>query len=138
MNSVQAFDPVANRKEFPLIAGRADRDQIVYLDNAATTQKPESVLAALTHYYSNFNANVHRGVHTLSDEATLAFEDARQTVAEFVNAESVQEIIWTRGTTESINLVAACCGFMQLGDKRCDLGHRNGTPFEHRSMADAS
>ena len=129
MSSAQAFDPVANRKEFPLIAGRADGDQIVYLDNAATTQKPESVLAALSHYYSNFNANVHRGVHTLSDEATLAFEDARQTVAGFVNAESVQEIIWTRGTTESLNLVAACCGFMQLGENDVILV----TEMEHHS-----
>lgn len=126
---MQAFDLVSTRKDFPLIAGRADVDEIVYLDNAATTQKPESVLAALTHYYSNFNANVHRGVHTLSDEATLAFEDARQTVADFVNAQSVQEIIWTRGTTESINLVAACCGFLHLGENDVILV----TEMEHHS-----
>ena len=126
---MQTFDPVSTRKDFPLIAGRADVDQIVYLDNAATTQKPESVLAALSHYYSNFNANVHRGVHTLSDEATLAFEDARQTVADFVNAQSVQEIVWTRGTTESINLVAACCGFMHLGENDVILV----TELEHHS-----
>ena len=129
MSTVQAFDPVSTRKDFPLIAGRADVDQIVYLDNAATTQKPESVLAALSHYYSNFNANVHRGVHTLSDEATLAFEDARQTVADFVNAQSVQEIIWTRGTTESINLVAACCGFIDLDENDVILV----TEMEHHS-----
>lgn len=129
MSSRQEFDLVATREDFPLIAGRATADQIVYLDNAATTQKPDAVLAALSHYYSNFNANVHRGVHTLSDEATLAFEDARRTLADFVNAESVQEIIWTRGTTESLNLVAACQGHSGLGKNDVILV----TEMEHHS-----
>ena len=108
MNSVINFDVETVRNEFPLVSGRLESDSIVYLDNAATTQKPHSVLSALEEYYQRYNSNVHRGVHTLSDEATIAFEQARQTVADFINAESSSEIIWTRGTTEAINLVANC------------------------------
>ena len=92
------------RGDFPLLA---TRDDIVYLDNAATTQKPVSVLDALRRYYETTNANVHRGAHRLSDEATLGFEAARATLARRINARSTNEVIWTRGTTESINLVAA-------------------------------
>jgi cysteine desulfurase/selenocysteine lyase len=82
----------------------------VYLDNAATTQKPQAVLDALVAYYRNDNANVHRGVHALAERSTAAFESARQRVATFVNARSHREIVWTRGTTESINLVAHSFG----------------------------
>ena len=91
------------RDAFPLFSKRPND---VYLDNAATTQKPESVLNALRTYYTEHNANVHRGVHALSTLATEEFERSRQVVAEFVNAPKPEEVIWTRGTTEGINLVA--------------------------------
>ena len=91
------------RDDFPLLAGT----DVVYLDNAATTQKPRRVLAAIETYYETSNANVHRAAHRLSDEATRAFEAARGTVAKRINAPSSDEVIWTRGTTEGINLVAA-------------------------------
>ena len=86
------------------------RQELVYFDNAATTQKPQVVLDALAKYYSEDNANVHRGVHQLSDAATHAFESARDVVASGINARHRHEVIWTRGTTESINLVATCLG----------------------------
>ena len=101
------------RNDFPLIGNRAD---LVYLDNAATTQKPTVVLDALARYYRCANANVHRGAHRLSDEATAAFEAARETLARRINARSSKEVLWTRGTTEAINLVAACYGPIAVGD----------------------
>ncbi|MXX94343.1 MAG: cysteine desulfurase [Gammaproteobacteria bacterium] len=90
-------------KDFPLLNRYKS---LVYLDNAATTQKPQVVLDSIQDYYQTKNANVHRAVHALSSQATQAFEDARRTVAEFIHASAPEEIIWTRGTTESINLVA--------------------------------
>ena len=101
------------RNDFPLIGNRAD---LVYLDNAATTQKPTVVLDALARYYRCANANVHRGAHRLSDEATAAFEAAREILARRINARSSKEVLWTRGTTEAINLVAACYGPIAVGD----------------------
>ena len=101
------------RADFPLLAKRND---VVYLDNAATTQKPVVVLDALRRYYETTNANVHRGAHRLSDEATQAFETARETLARRINAQSPKEVIWTRGTTEAINLVAAVYAPLVLGE----------------------
>ena len=101
------------RNDFPLIGNRAD---LVYLDNAATTQKPTVVLDALARYYRCANANVHRGAHRLSDEATAAFEAAREILARRINARSSKEVLWTRGTTEAINLVAASYGPIAVGD----------------------
>lgn len=101
------------RSDFPLIGNRAD---LAYLDNAATTQKPTVVLDALARYYRCANANVHRGAHRLSDEATAAFEAARETLARRVNARSSKEVLWTRGTTEAINLIAASYGPIAVGD----------------------
>jgi len=101
------------RDDFPLVA---ERDDVVYLDNAATTQKPQPVLDALRCYYQRSNANVHRGAHRLSDEATRAFEAARDTVAKRINARSRKEVIWTRGATEALNLVACCYAPMVLGE----------------------
>jgi len=100
------------RSDFPLLANRPD---LVYLDNAATTQKPAAVLDALARYYRCTNANVHRGAHRLSDEATAAFEAARETLARRINARSSREVLWTRGTTEAINLVAAAHGPLAVG-----------------------
>lgn len=108
------------RQDFPILDRRIyDKYPLVYLDNAATTQKPRSVVEAMTDEYYNVNANVHRGVHFLSQQATDIHEAARETVRRFLNARSTGEIIFTRGTTESINLVASCFGqaFMREGDE---------------------
>ncbi|WP_026376986.1 aminotransferase class V-fold PLP-dependent enzyme [Aestuariibacter salexigens] len=96
----------AIRAQFPILARKIDGNPLVYLDNAATTQKPQAVIDAISHYYTHSNSNVHRGAHTLADEATRLFEGARDTVAEFIGAASRQEVIWTSGTTEAINIVA--------------------------------
>ncbi len=113
-NDLPGFDPLAVRQQFPLIAGSSQ----IYLDNGATTQKPESVITAVEHFYREYNANVHRGAHRLSTRATEAYELARERVRRFINARESREIIWTRGTTESINLVASCCtGRLKPGDE---------------------
>lgn len=98
------------RKDFPLLGRYVNDKKLVYFDNAATTQKPRQVLEALDKYYREYNSNVHRGVHRLSQEATDAFEAARANIAGFINARHSHEIILTRGTTEGINLVANCFG----------------------------
>ncbi len=104
---------------FPILSRTIYGKPLVYLDNGATTQKPQCVIDAITDEYLNVNANVHRGVHYLSQEATRLYEEARETVRAFINARSTTEIIFTRGTTESINLVAATFGqaCMQAGDE---------------------
>jgi len=101
-----AFDAPARRGDFPILRERVNGHPLVYLDNAATTQKPQCVIDVLTGYYAGYNANVHRGVHTLSQRATDAYEAARGHVARFLNAASPAEIVYTRGTTDAINLVA--------------------------------
>ncbi|TNI96360.1 cysteine desulfurase [Aeromonas veronii] len=102
------------RSQFPALAQEVNGHPLVYLDNAATTQKPQAVLDAIVHYYGADNANVHRAAHALSGRATRAFEAARETVARFINAPRCQEVIWTRGTTEAINLVAQSWGMSEL------------------------
>lgn len=102
------------RSQFPALAQEVNGHPLVYLDNAATTQKPKAVLDALNHYYRADNANVHRAAHALSGRATRAFEDARETVVRFINAPRSHEVIWTRGTTEAINLVAHSWGMSEL------------------------
>jgi cysteine desulfurase/selenocysteine lyase len=106
------------RADFPVLHQTVNGHPLVYLDNAATTQKPRAVIDALVRYYEHDNANVHRGIHTLSNRATLSYEAARESVARYLNASSRDEIIFTRGTTESINLVAQAWGgaFLQPGD----------------------
>ena len=98
------------RQEFPILNREVKGRPLIYLDNAATTQKPQQVLNALMHYYTNYNANIHRGIHTLAEEATAAFEHTRDAVKSFIGAGSREEIIFTRGTTEGINLVAYSWG----------------------------
>lgn len=107
------------RSQFPALAQEVNGHPLIYLDNAATTQKPQVVLDAIAHYYSADNANVHRAAHALSGRATRAFEAARETVARFINAPHSREVIWTRGTTEAINLVAQSWGMsaLQMGDE---------------------
>lgn len=104
------FDVHSLRKQFPALNREVKGKPLVYFDNAATTQKPQSVIDALVNYYSNHNANIHRGIHTLAEEATAAFEATRDTVQKFINAESREQIIFTGGTTEGINLVAQTWG----------------------------
>ncbi len=124
MNQIEAlpkaiFDVEAVRRDFPILDQEVNGHPLVYLDNAATTQKPNRVIDAICHYYRHDNANVHRGAHALSDRATLAFEGARLTVQQFINAPSPEQIIWTRGCTEAINLVAQCFATprLQPGDE---------------------
>ena len=105
----------AVRRDFPILARRVRHKRLVYLDNAATAQKPRSVIAAVSRYYEEENANIHRGVHRLSQEATFAYERARGRIAQFLNAGSSEEIVFVRGTTEGINLVASSFGRTRIG-----------------------
>lgn len=113
------FDVTKIREDFPILSRKVYDRPLVYLDNGATTQKPLCVLDAMREEYLNVNANVHRGVHYLSRQATDLHEQAREKVRKFINAGSVNEIIFTRGTTESLNLVVSsfCDGFMSEGDE---------------------
>ena len=111
----QPFDVERIRGDFPILHTRVHGHPLVYLDNAATSQKPRSVIDAIVRYYEGENANIHRGVHYLSQVATEEFEKARETVRGFVNAAQSSEIIFTRGTTEAINLVAQTYGRAHLG-----------------------
>lgn len=105
-----AIDVQSIRQQFPVLNRLVKGKPLVYLDNAATSQKPQVVIDALVDYYSGYNANIHRGIHTLAEEATAAFEATRDTAQRFINAAHREEIIFTRGTTESINLVAYTWG----------------------------
>ncbi len=104
------FDAPRWRRDFPALRQRVHGKPLVYLDNAATSQKPRIVIDAVSEYYQKFNSNVHRGVHHLSELATEAFEGAREKVRHFIHAASVREIIFVRGATEAINLVAQSYG----------------------------
>ncbi|MEI8203213.1 MAG: cysteine desulfurase [Bacteroidota bacterium] len=112
------FDPISIRNDFPILQTQVYGKPLVYFDNAATTQKPQVVIDVLNNYYTHQNSNIHRGVHYLSQEATTAFEKARESVRGFINAKHTREVIFTRGTTESINLVASSFGkrFLKKGD----------------------
>lgn len=129
------FDVDLIRKDFPALQQEVYGKPLVYLDNAATTQKPQCVIDTLINYYSKQNSNIHRGVHYLSQQATFAYEEARKTVAKFLNAGNEREIIFTRGTTESINLVASSFGkkFINEGDEIIISGlehHSNIVPWQ--------
>ncbi|HSJ53970.1 MAG TPA: aminotransferase class V-fold PLP-dependent enzyme, partial [Anaerolineae bacterium] len=100
----------AIRADFPILERQVHGKRLVYLDNAATSQKPEAVIRAMDDYYRCYNANIHRGVHTLAEEATEAYENARRKVGRFINAYSPREVVFTRNTTEAINLVANTWG----------------------------
>ncbi|MXX46756.1 MAG: cysteine desulfurase [Chloroflexi bacterium] len=110
MTAAVPLDTAAIREQFPILAREVHGRPLVYLDNAATTQKPQSVIDALSHYYSTMNANIHRGLHTLAEEATAAYEDVRKQVAAFIGAGSHREVVFTRNTTESLNLLAYTLG----------------------------
>lgn len=107
------------RKDFPVLSQKVNGHDLIWFDNGATTQKPRPVIEAISDYYTNYNSNIHRGAHTLAARATDAYEDARETVRRFINAGSPEEIIFVRGTTEGINLVAQTFGrrFVGVGDE---------------------
>lgn len=107
------------RSMFPVLDQEVNGKKLIYFDNAATTQKPDVVINALSDYYRQFNANIHRGLHSLAERATAAYENTRKTVQHFINAKEVEEVIFTSGTTEGINLVASAFGrkFLQTGDE---------------------
>lgn len=114
-NAGTSLDLKKLREDFPILSRTVNGKPLVYLDNAATTQKPRSVIQSLVNYYENYNANVHRGVHTLSMEATDLTEEARKKVADFINADEPETIIWTRNATEGMNLVAHSWGGANIG-----------------------
>ena len=133
--TISAFDVYTLRENFPILHRRLNGKQLVYFDNAATSQKPQVVIDTLTNYYSNYNANIHRGIHTLAEEATAAYEATRGTAKNFINAASAEEIIFTRGATEGINLVAYTWGRKNLheGDEIIISGmehHSNIVPWQ--------
>jgi cysteine desulfurase/selenocysteine lyase len=117
--TINSYPIEAIRNRFPILQRKVKGKDLVYFDNAATTQKPVEVIDALNRYYSQYNANIHRGLHTLADEATAAFEETRHAVQKFIGAKHSEEIIFTKGTTESINLVAKSWGgaFLQKDDE---------------------
>ena len=123
------LDVQSIRKDFPVLSRKVNGHPLVYLDNAATSQKPSSVVQSLVDYYEGYNANVHRGVHTLSMEATDKYEEAREKVAQFIGAETAESIIWTRNTSESINLVAYTWAQENIGEGDEIVL----TPMEHHS-----
>lgn len=123
------------RKAFPILHQQVNGRDLVYFDNAATSQKPLVVINALNDYYKGYNANIHRGIHTLAEKATKAYEETRHTAKRFINARTEQEVIFTRGVTESINLVASSYGraFLNAGDEIIVSGlehHSNIVPWQ--------
>ena len=123
------------REEFPILQQQINGKPLIYFDNAATNQKPKRVIKTLTDYYQGYNANIHRGIHTLAEKATRAYEDTRLAMQEFINAQHAEEIIFTRGVTESVNLVASSYGraFLFEGDEIIISGlehHSNIVPWQ--------
>ena len=134
-NGLSALDPHRLREDFPILHQEVNGRPLVYLDNAATTQKPQPVIDAITNYYLKNNANVHRGVHTLSQRATDDYEAGREAVRRFINAPSADEVIYVRGTTEGLNLVASSYGkkYFSAGDEVVITGmehHSNIVPWQ--------
>jgi cysteine desulfurase/selenocysteine lyase len=129
------FDIQQIRQDFPVLHQEINGRPLVYFDNAATTQKPSSVIHALTNYYEGYNANIHRGIHHLAEQATAAFEASRRSVQSFINAKHWQEVVFTYGTTDGINLVAQTYGrrFLNEGDEIIISGmehHSNIVPWQ--------
>ncbi len=134
-HTVEKIDHQSLRKEFPILHQEVNGYPLAYFDNAATTQKPQQVIDALSRYYQEYNANIHRGIHTLAEKATKAFEETRGAIRDFIHAAEVSEIIFTKGTTESINLVAATYGRKNIakGDEIILSGlehHSNIVPWQ--------
>ncbi len=130
------YDLQSVRNDFPILNRKVNGVPLVYLDNAATSQKPASVIRALVDYYEGYNANVHRGAHTLAVEATVAYEEAREKVARFINAPSPENIVFVRNTTEAINLVALAWAMQRVGEGDRIVAtemehHSNLVPWQH-------
>jgi cysteine desulfurase/selenocysteine lyase len=130
-----ALDIQKIREEFPILDQQVNGKPLIYFDNAATNQKPKRVIEALSTYYEKYNANIQRGIHTLAEKATRAYEDTRLAMQEFIHAKHVEEIIFTRGVTESVNLVASSYGraFLKEGDEIILSGlehHSNIVPWQ--------
>ena len=133
--SATGYDVERIRDDFPILSRKVYDENLIYLDNAASTQKPMTVIEAISSFYSEHNANVHRGIHRLSQEASELYEESRRTVQKFVNAESEQEVIFTTGTTGAINLVSTAMsrGMLQPGDEIIISGmehHSNIVPWQ--------
>lgn len=134
-HTAEKIDLNSLRKEFPILHQEVNGYPLAYFDNAATTQKPQQVIDALSGYYQEYNANIHRGIHTLAEKATKAFEETRTAVRNFLHAAEVSEVVFTKGTTESINLVAATYGRQNVakGDEIILSGlehHSNIVPWQ--------
>src|SRR5437868_339108 len=114
-SKIRKLDSVKLRADFPILDQQVHGHPLIYFDNAATTQKPRAVISALREFYEKDNANVHRGIHELSNRSTAAFEAARDRATRFINARSSAEIVFTSGTTEGINLVAQAWGSKHIG-----------------------
>ena len=132
---IRALDVESIRKQFPVLHQKINGHDLAYFDNAATTQKPQQVIDSLIHYYSGFNANIHRGIHTLAEKATKAFEETRVAAQQFLGAQHKEEIIFVRGVTEGINLVAASYArtFLKADDEILISGlehHSNIVPWQ--------
>ena len=130
-----SFDVQSIRAQFPILLREVKGRPLIYLDNAATSQKPQAVIDAINDYYTGYNANIHRGIHSLAEEATAAYESTRDAVQQYINAGSREQIIFTRGTTESINLVAYTWGRQNIkeGDEVLISGmehHSNIVPWQ--------
>ncbi len=130
-----ALDIPSLRKEFPVLEQAVNGHPLIYFDNAATTQKPKAVIQALVDYYSGYNANIHRGIHTLAEKATREFEDSRESARQFLHAGEKEEIVFVRGVTEAVNLVASSLGKLLLrpGDEILISGlehHSNIVPWQ--------
>ena len=133
--SISELDMPSLRKEFPILDQEVNGHPLVYFDNAATTQKPKAVIQSLVDYYEGYNANIHRGIHTLAEKATRAFEDTRERAQQFLHAAEKEEIIFVRGVTEAVNLVASSLGKLILrpGDEVLVSGlehHSNIVPWQ--------
>lgn len=135
MSVTSALNLTKIRAEFPVLHQKINGKDLIYMDNAATSQKPKSVIDALTHYYEHNNANIHRGIHSLAERATSDYENTRKDIQRFINANESEEVIFTKGTTEGINLVAQSYGrkFLKEGDEILITGmehHSNIVPWQ--------
>ncbi|MDW3193172.1 MAG: cysteine desulfurase [Cytophagales bacterium] len=135
MSVASQLDLTKIREEFPVLHQKINGKDLIYMDNAATSQKPKNVIDALTHYYENNNANIHRGIHSLAERATSDYENTRKSIKSFINANESEEIIFTKGTTEGINLVSQAYGrkFLKKGDEILITGmehHSNIVPWQ--------
>jgi cysteine desulfurase/selenocysteine lyase len=138
--SLQKIDILKIREQFPVLHQQVNGKQLIYFDNAATSQKPKSVIEKLNDYYLGYNANIHRGIHTLAEKATHAFEETRKSIQHFINSPSAEQIIFTKGVTESINLVAQSYAktFLKAGDEIIISGlehHSNIVPWQLACLA---